>query len=106
MGGVLAAPLAAEALQARAYRVGVIHQGAPCIPRPSIGDGRVSGTWDSREGKRIVLDVRDAKADLKVCERLAREPSASVRPTLQPRIGASASRFVRAPRQGAPSLEH
>jgi putative ABC transport system substrate-binding protein len=60
-----------EAQQARVYRVGVIHPGGPY-------KAVVDGMWDGlrqlgyKEGKDILLDIRDTKGDLKAVEETAR----------------------------------
>jgi putative ABC transport system substrate-binding protein len=71
-GRLLAAPLGAEAQQARVYRVGVILQGGPYS---QAVDGLREGLRELglEEGTQIVLLVRDAKGDLKVVEAAARE---------------------------------
>ena len=65
-------PPAAEAQQARAYRVGVILQGGPYF---QAVDGLREGLRELglEEGKQITLYVRDAKGDLKTVEAAARE---------------------------------
>jgi putative ABC transport system substrate-binding protein len=69
-GGLLAAPLAAEAQQARIYRVGVILQGGPYL---GAVDGLRKGLAELglEEGKQVILHVRDCKGDLKVVEQAA-----------------------------------
>jgi putative ABC transport system substrate-binding protein len=69
-GGVLAAPLAAEAQQARVYRVGVVLQGGPYL---GAVDGLRKGLAELglEEGKQVVLHVRDVKGDLKAVEQAA-----------------------------------
>ena len=71
-GGLLAAPLAAEAQQVRIYRVGVILQGGPYL---GAMDGLRKGLaeLELEEGKQVVLHVRDCKGDLKVVEQAARD---------------------------------
>jgi putative ABC transport system substrate-binding protein len=66
MGGA-----AAHAQQSKAYRVGVIHQGGPF---KAVVDGLRDGLKQSglEEGKHFVLDIRDAKGDLKAVEEAAR----------------------------------
>ena len=61
----------AEAQQAKVYRVGVIHQGGPY---KAVVDGLRDGLRQSgmEEGKHFVLDIRDAKGDLKAVEDAAR----------------------------------
>ena len=60
-----------EAQQAKVYRVGVIHQGGPY---KAVVDGLRDGLRQSgmEEGKHFVLDIRDAKGDLKAVEEAAR----------------------------------
>jgi len=69
-GGLLAAPLAAEAQQARVYRVGVILQGGPYL---GAVDGLRKGLTELglEEGRQVVLHVRDCRGDLKVVEQTA-----------------------------------
>ena len=70
-GGLLAAPLAAEAQQARVYRVGVILQGGPylgAVDRLRKGLGELG----LEEGKQFILHVREGKGDLKAVEQAAR----------------------------------
>src|SRR6266478_10103953 len=57
----------AYAQQAKVYRVGVIHQGGPYV---AVVDGLRDGLRQSgmEEGKHFVLDIRDAKGDLKAVE--------------------------------------
>jgi putative ABC transport system substrate-binding protein len=64
-------PLAVEAQQARVYRVGVLLQGGSYSPAiDGLRDGlRESGI---EEGTQLVLQVRDAKGDLKSVEAAAR----------------------------------
>ena len=64
-------PLAIEAQQARVYRVGVLLQGGAYSPAiDGLRDGlRALGL---EEGKQLVLQVRDAKGDLKLVEAAAR----------------------------------
>ena len=61
----------AEAQQAKVYRVGVIHQGGPY---GAVVDGLRDGLRQLgiEEGKHFVLDIRDAKGDLKAVEEAAR----------------------------------
>src|SRR2546427_11650255 len=68
---LFAAPFAAEAQQARVYRIGVILQGGPYF---AAIDGLRDGLRELglEEGKPFVLDVRDAKGDLKSVEAAAR----------------------------------
>jgi ABC-type uncharacterized transport system substrate-binding protein len=70
-GGLLAAPLAAEAQPARVYRVGVVLQGGPYS---GAVDGLRKGLaeLELEEGKQFVLHVRDTKGDLKSVEAEAR----------------------------------
>ena len=58
------------AQQAKVYRVGVIHQGGPY---KAVVDGLRDGLRQSgvEEGKHFVLDIRDAKGDLKAVEEAA-----------------------------------
>ena len=69
-GGVLAAPPAAEAQQARVYRVGVVLQGGPYF---EAVDGLRKGLAELglEEGKQLILHVRDGRGDLKVVEQAA-----------------------------------
>jgi putative ABC transport system substrate-binding protein len=69
-GGRLAAPLAAEAQQARVYRVGVVLQGGPYL---GAVDGLRKGLAELglEEGKQLILHVRDGKGDLKAVEQAA-----------------------------------
>jgi putative ABC transport system substrate-binding protein len=71
LAGAFAAPIAAEALQARVYRIGVILQGGPYFAAiEGLRDGlRELGL---EEGKHFVLHVRDTKGDLKLVEAAAR----------------------------------
>jgi putative ABC transport system substrate-binding protein len=66
-GGLLAAPLGAEAQQARVYRVGVVLQGGPYL---GAVDGLRKGLGELglEEGKQLILHVRDGKGDLKAVE--------------------------------------
>jgi ABC transporter substrate binding protein len=68
---VLVCGAVAEAGQAKVYRVGVIHQGGPY---KAVVDGLRDGLRQSgmEEGKHFVLDIRDAKGDLKAVEEAAR----------------------------------
>ena len=70
-GGLLAAPLAAEAQPARAYRIGVILQGGPYS---AAIDGVRDGLKELglEEGKQFVLHVRDTKGDLRSVAAAAR----------------------------------
>jgi putative tryptophan/tyrosine transport system substrate-binding protein len=67
---LLAAPLAAEAQQARLYRVGVILQGGPYS---GAVDGLRKGLAELglEEGKQFILHVREGKGDLKAVEQAA-----------------------------------
>jgi putative ABC transport system substrate-binding protein len=69
-GGVLAGPLAAEAQQARVYRVGVITQGGPYS---GAVDGLRKGLAELglEEGKQLILHVREGGGDLKAVEKAA-----------------------------------
>ena len=69
-GGLLAAPLAAEAQQPRVYRVGVIVQGGPYL---GAVDGLRNGLAEMgfAEGKQFILQIRDGSGDLKVVEQAA-----------------------------------
>src|SRR6266849_5169793 len=65
-------PLAADGQQVRVYRVGVLLQGGSYSPAV---DGLRDGLRELglEEGKQLVLDVRDAKGDLKSVEAAARD---------------------------------
>ncbi len=69
-GGLLASPVAAEAQQARVYRVGVVLQGGPYL---GAVDGLRKGLAELglEEGKQFILHVRDGKGDLKAVEQAA-----------------------------------
>ena len=69
-GGLVAAPLAAGAQQARVYRVGVVVQGGPYL---GAVDGLRKGLAELglEEGKQLILHVRDGKGDLKAVEQAA-----------------------------------
>src|SRR5712692_3246156 len=69
-GGLLAAPLAAEAQQPRVYRVGVVLQGGPYL---GAVDGLRKGLAELglEEGKQFILHVREGKGDLKAVEQAA-----------------------------------
>ena len=69
-GGLLASSLAAEAQQARVYRVGVVLQGGPYL---GAVDGLRKGLGELglEEGKQLILHVRDGKGDLKAVEQAA-----------------------------------
>jgi putative tryptophan/tyrosine transport system substrate-binding protein len=71
-GGLLASPLAAEAQQARVYRVGVVLHGGPYL---GAVDGLRKGLAELGldEGKQLILHVRDGKGDLKAVEQAARD---------------------------------
>jgi len=71
-GGLLASPFAAEAQQARVYRVGVVLQGGPYL---GAVDGLRMGLAELglEEGKQLILHVRDGKGDLKAVEQAARD---------------------------------
>jgi len=60
-----------EAQQSKVYRIGAIHQGGPI---KAIVDGLRDGLKQSglEEGKHFVLDIRDAKGDIKAVEEAAR----------------------------------
>jgi putative ABC transport system substrate-binding protein len=60
-----------KAQQPKVYRVGVIHPGGPY---KAVVDGLRDGLRQSgmEEGKHFVLDIRDAKGDLKAVEEAAR----------------------------------
>lgn len=60
-----------EAGQSKVYRIGAIHQGGPY---KAVVDGLRDGLKQSGldEGKQFVLDIRDAKGDLKAVEEAAR----------------------------------
>src|SRR5262245_59849154 len=64
---LLAAPLAVEAQATRVYRVGVVHQGGAYS---EAVEGLREGLKELgfEDGKQVVLDVRDAKGDLKAVE--------------------------------------
>ena len=61
----------AQAQQSKVYRVGAIHQGGPI---KAIVDGLRDGLKQSglEEGKHFVLDIRDAKGDIKAVEEAAK----------------------------------
>ncbi len=61
----------AEAQQSKVYRVGAVHQGGPY---KAVVDGLRDGLKQAglEEGKQFVLDIRDAKGDLKAVEEAAR----------------------------------
>jgi len=63
--------MSANAQQSKVYRIGAIHQGGPF---KAVVDGLRDGLKQSgmEEGKQFVLDIRDAKGDLKVVEEAAR----------------------------------
>jgi putative ABC transport system substrate-binding protein len=60
-----------EAQQPKMYRIGAIHQGGPY---KAVVDGLRDGLKQlgMEEGKQFVLDIRDAKGDLKAVEEAAR----------------------------------
>ena len=68
---LLSAPLAAEAQQARVYRIGIVLQGGPYF---ADIDGLREGLKELGlvEGKHFVLDVRDTKGDLTLVESATR----------------------------------
>jgi putative ABC transport system substrate-binding protein len=71
-GGLLAAPLAVGAQQARVHRVGVILQGGPyMLAVDGLREGL--GKLGFEEGKEFVLHVRDAGGDITRVEAAARE---------------------------------
>ena len=61
----------AEAQQSKVYRIGAVHQGGPY---KAVVDGLRDGLSQSglEEGKHFVLEIRDAKGDLKAVEEAAR----------------------------------
>ena len=63
--------MSAEAQQPKVYRIGAIHQGGPFI---AVVDGLRDGLKQSgmEEGKQFVLDIRDAKGDIKAVEEAAK----------------------------------
>src|SRR5215207_5127581 len=69
--GLYAIPFAVAAQEARVYRVGVVLQGGAYAPAiDGLRDGlRALGLED---GKHVLLDVRDAKGNLKSAETAAR----------------------------------
>lgn len=61
----------AEAQQAKLYRVGIIHQGGPYYAAiDGLRDGLRKLGYE--EGRQLVLEMRDAKGDLKAVEEAAR----------------------------------
>ena len=68
----LFAPLAADAQQARVYRIGVILEGGPYL---GAVDGLRKGLAELglEEGKQVILHVREGKGDLKAVEQAARD---------------------------------
>jgi putative ABC transport system substrate-binding protein len=60
-----------RAQQSKIYRIGAIHQGGPY---KAVVDGLRDGLKQSglEEGKQFVLDIRDAKGDLKAVEEAAK----------------------------------
>ena len=71
-GGLLARPRAADAQQARVYRVGVVLQGGPYVGAVE-GLRKGLGELGLEEGKQFILHVRDGKGDLEVSEQAARD---------------------------------
>jgi len=71
IGIALAAPLGAQAQQARLYRIGVVFQGGPYA---AAIDGLRQGLKELgfAEGRQFVFHVRDVKGDLKAVEATAR----------------------------------
>jgi len=71
-GGLLAAPLAAEAQPAgKTYRVGIVHPGGPySIMIDGLKDGLKELGFE--EGRQYVLHIRDVKGDPKALEPAAR----------------------------------
>ena len=69
--GVLVASSAADAQQARAYRVGVVFLGGPYI---GALDGLREGLKElgMEEGKQIIFHLRDVKGDLKAAAAAAK----------------------------------
>jgi len=69
--GALAAPFGAEGQSARAVRVGVIYHSGPYAP---VVDGLRVGLKELglQEGRDLVLEIRDGKADPKAIEDIAR----------------------------------
>jgi hypothetical protein len=73
-GGLLAAPLAAEAQPAgKVYRVGIVLESGPYY---TMIDGLKDGVKELafEEGKQYVLHIRDVKGDPKALEATARAP--------------------------------
>ena len=70
-GLILAFVHLAEAVQAKVYRVGVIHQGGPYR---AVVDGLRDGLRQLgyEEGKHFILEIRDTKGDLKAVEETAK----------------------------------
>ncbi len=70
-GLILSVSVVAEAQQTRVHRVGVVLQGGSLY---AVLDGFREGLKDLRlkEGKDLILDIRDAKGDLKVAEEAAK----------------------------------
>ena len=68
LAGILSAPLAAEAQQARVHRVGVILQGGPYL-RAVDGLRKGLAELGLEEGKQVVFHVSDCKGDLKAVEK-------------------------------------
>jgi putative ABC transport system substrate-binding protein len=69
---LLAAPLAAEAQQARVYRVGVLLEGGPYL---GAVEGLRKGLLELGfgEGNQFILHVRESKGDLKAVEQAAKD---------------------------------
>jgi putative ABC transport system substrate-binding protein len=69
-GGLFARPRAAEAQQARVYRVGVVLQGGPYV---GAVEGLRKGLAELglEEGKQLILHIREGKGDLKAVEQAA-----------------------------------
>jgi ABC-type uncharacterized transport system substrate-binding protein len=63
--------MSANAQQPKVYRIGAIHQGGPI---KAIVDGLRDGLKEAglEEGKHFVLDIRDAKGDIKAVEEAAK----------------------------------
>jgi len=71
-GGLLAAPLAAEAQQANPYRIGVVFEGGPYY---AVVDGLREGLHEFKleEGTHFVFDIRDGHGDLAASEKAAQD---------------------------------
>jgi putative ABC transport system substrate-binding protein len=69
---LLVLSLPAQAQQAKIARIGVVHLGGSYYP---IIDGLRAGLKELglEEGKQFILEIRDAKGDLKIAEALARD---------------------------------